>query len=84
MFSLRESFMASYTLTELSRASGAIVEAAFKGPVDLTDRGKRKFVLVTAEMFDQLDARSRRAVHVDDLSDAERDLYLRALSADEA
>ncbi len=46
--------MASYTLTDLSNKSGEIVEAAFRGPVDITKHGKRKFVLLTADQFDRL------------------------------
>src|SRR5258708_38300227 len=33
---------------------GEIVEAAFRGPVEITRRGKRKFVLLTAEEHDRL------------------------------
>ena len=46
--------MASFTLTDLGNRSGEVVEAAFGGPVDITKRGKRKFVLLTAEQFDRL------------------------------
>ena len=73
--------MSSFTLTELGNKSGEIVEAAFRGPVEITSRGKRKFVLLTADQFDRLKsgANSQRAYHVDDLHPAERDYFLAGL-----
>lgn len=46
--------MATFTLTDLGNKSGEVVEAAFRGPVDITSRGRRKFVLLTADDFDRL------------------------------
>jgi len=43
-----------FTLTDLSNRSGEVVEAAFRGPVEITRRGKRKFVLLTIEDYDRL------------------------------
>ena len=73
--------MPSFTLTELGNKSGEIVEAAFRGPVEITSRGKRKFVLLTADQFDRLRsaAVSQRAHHVDDLTAAERGHFLSGL-----
>jgi antitoxin Phd len=73
--------MPSFTLTELGNKSGEIVEAAFRGPVDITSRGKRKFVLLTADKFDKLKsgAITQRVYHVDDLDAAERDNFLSGL-----
>ena len=72
--------MATFTLTELGNKSGEIVEEAFKGPVDITSRGKRKFVLLTAERFDRLTrAGAQRSRHVDDLTDRERTSILAGL-----
>ncbi|MFI5013339.1 MAG: type II toxin-antitoxin system Phd/YefM family antitoxin [Hyphomicrobiales bacterium] len=74
--------MKSYSLTELGNKSGEVTEAAFRGPVDITSRGKRKFVLLTAEDYDRLRGRSaQRAVHVDDLSPEEADDYTAGLLA---
>ena len=71
--------MKTYTLTELSNKSGEVVEAAHRGPVTLTSRGRRKFVLLSADHYDQLAGLpQRRAVHVDDLSDTEADIYAEA------
>jgi antitoxin Phd len=74
--------MASFTLTDLGNKSGEVVEAAFRGPVDITKRGKRKFVLMTAEQFDRLSgAGSQRAHRAEDLRGPERDEILVGLDA---
>jgi antitoxin Phd len=74
--------MASFTLTELGNKSGEVAEAAFRGPVDITKRGKRKFVLLTAEQFDRLAGRSAQRAHrVEDLAGEERDEVLAGLDA---
>jgi antitoxin Phd len=46
--------VALFSLTDLSNRSGEVVEAAFRGPVEITRRGKRKFMLLTAEDYDRL------------------------------
>ena len=46
--------MAHFSLTDLSNRSGEVVEAALRGPVEITRRGKRKFMLLTAEDYDRL------------------------------
>ncbi|CAN7509848.1 type II toxin-antitoxin system Phd/YefM family antitoxin [Phyllobacterium sp. LjRoot231] len=74
--------MARFTLTDLGNKSGEVVEAAFNGPVDITKRGKRKFVLMTADQFDRLkSASSQRAFRSDDLTTEERDSFLSGLDA---
>jgi len=74
--------MASFSLTDLGNRSGEVVEAAFSGPVDITKRGKRKFVLLTAEQFDRLTASTtQRAFRVEDLAGIERDDILAGLDA---
>jgi len=59
-----------FSLTDLSNRSGEVVEAAFRGPVEITRRGKRKFVLLTAEDYDRLvrAADTRHAFHADDVA----------------
>ena len=70
-----------FSLTDLSNRSGEVVEAAFRGPVEITRRGKRKFVLLTAEDYDRLvqAADTRQAFHADDAPQAIVDLMLSAL-----
>jgi antitoxin Phd len=69
-----------FSLTDLSNRSGEVVEAAYRGPVDITRRGKRKFVLLTAEDYDRLvrAADTRRAFHADD---APKDIAAMMLAA---
>lgn len=72
--------MATFTLTDLSNRSGEVVEAAFHGPVDITSRGKRKFVLIAAQQFDRLrSATAQRAFRTDDLKPEERESLLSGL-----
>lgn len=73
--------MTSFTLTDLGNKSGEVVEAAFRGPVEITSRGKRKFVLLTADRFDRLTEKAamQRAHHVDDLTTAQRDYFASGL-----
>jgi antitoxin Phd len=77
--------MAHFSLTDLSNRSGEVVEAAFRGPVDITRRGKRKFVLLTAEDYDRLAsaADTRRAIHADDASDEVAAMMLAALTSED-
>jgi prevent-host-death family protein len=46
--------MRQYSLTELNNRSGEVVEAAYNGPVGITKRGKTKFVIMTADQYEQL------------------------------
>lgn len=76
----------SFTLTDLGNKSGEVAEAAIRGPVNITKRGKRRFVLISAEEYDRLVGakRMQRAVHVDDLNEAEAARYIAALSEADA
>jgi antitoxin Phd len=60
--------VAPFSLTDLSNRSGEVVEAAHRGPVEITRRGKRKFMLLTAEDYDRLvkAADMTRASHAND------------------
>ena len=62
-----------------------MVEAAFKGPVEITRHGKRKFVLLTADDYDRLTqaADGRRAFHADDAPKDVTDMMLSALERDD-
>ena len=73
--------MTHFSLTDLSNRSGEVVEAAFRGPVEITRRGKRKFVLLTAEDYDRLltAADTRQAFHADDASEEVTSMMLAAL-----
>lgn len=72
--------MKHYTLTELGNKSGEIVEAAHKGPVDITSRGKRKYVLMSAEHYDWIIGRgTQKAYSTDSMTDDEREHFLEGL-----
>ena len=77
--------MADFSLTDLSNRSGEVVEAAFRGPVVITRRGKRKFVLLTAEDYDRLvsAADMRQAFHADDAPEEIVAMMLSALTKDD-
>jgi prevent-host-death family protein len=76
--------MARFSLTDLTNRSGEVIEAAFRGPVEITRRGKRKFMLLTAEDYDRLvrAADTRRAFHADDASEGVAAMMLAALAED--
>jgi antitoxin Phd len=76
--------VAHFSLTDLSNRSGEVVEAAFRGPVEITRRGKRKFMLLTAEEYDRLvnAADTRRAFHADDAPEEVTAMMLAALTKD--
>lgn len=76
--------MLSFSLTDLNRSSGAIVEAAHRGPVELTGRGKRKFVLLSAEDYDRLVSQPKRAFHVESMTAGELDFFYNGLSGTSA
>ena len=77
--------MAHFSLTDLSNRSGEVVEAAFRGPVEITRRGKRKFMLLTAEDYDRLvrAADTRQAFHADDAPGGFAAMMLAALASDD-
>lgn len=74
--------MKTFTLSELANKSGEVAEAAYRDPVAITRRGKRKFVMLSADHYDEITAHhQRRAVHADDLNEAAAVFYIDALSA---
>jgi len=77
--------MTHFSLTDLSNRSGEVLEAAFRGPVEITRHGKRKFVLLTAEEYDRLvsAADTRRAFHADDVPEEVAAMMLAALAKDD-
>ncbi len=79
---IEEISVAHFSLTDLSNRSGEVVEAAFRGPVEITRRGKRKFMLLTAEDYDRLvsAADTRRAFHADDAPEGVAAMMLAALA----
>ena len=55
----------TYTLTDLGVRSGEVVDAAHKGPVQLTKHGRPKFVLMTLDDYEAMRGRADpRRVHL--------------------
>jgi antitoxin Phd len=77
--------MAQFSLTDLNNRPGEVIEAAIRGPVDLTRHGKRKFVLLSADRYDEIVARGdvRRAYHVDDMPADVAEMLLASLERDD-
>ena len=74
--------MASFSLTDLGSRTAELLQAAFRGPVDITSRGKRKFVLLTTEEDWLVGAADiGKAFHADDAPDAVATMMLTALTA---
>ena len=69
--------MKSFTLSDLNRQSGEVVDAAMIAPVSLTKRGKPKLVMMPAATYEIL--RHGRAYRIEDAPDAVNDLLMEAL-----
>jgi antitoxin Phd len=82
---IEEIAVAHFSLTDLSNRSGEVVEAALRGPVEITKRGKRKFKLLTAEDYDRLvsAAEMRRAFHAGHAPEGVAAMMLAAFAKDD-
>jgi hypothetical protein len=80
---MTEIIKAEFPKTALNRKASDVYEAATRGPVSLSEHGTSRFVLMSRRIFDEHFARAdtRRAVHIDDMSDAEADALVSALEA---
>lgn len=74
--------MRSFSATDLGNRTGDVLAAAAQGPVSIQRHGKPRFVVLSAEQFARLagaETDTRRAFHVDDLSDTEADALINRL-----
>lgn len=69
--------MKSFTLSDLNRHPGEVVDAALAAPVSLTKRGKPKLVIMPYEAYERLSV--TRSYTVEDAPDAVNDELLEAL-----
>lgn len=74
--------MKQFSLTDLNRSPGAVVEAAHRGPVELTGRGKRKFVILSADDYDRIINQPHRAFHIGSMTPAELDFFYEGLDGE--
>jgi prevent-host-death family protein len=51
--------MKQFRFSDLNRVSGEVLDAAMRGPVSLTKRGKEKLVILSAEDYHRLIGRAR-------------------------
>lgn len=67
--------MRNFSSTELANKTGDVLAAAAQEPVNIQRHGKARYVLLSVEQFERLNAKAdqRRAVHVEDLAADEAD-----------
>ena len=67
--------MRNFSSTDLANKTGDVLAAAAQEPVNIQRHGKARYVLLSVEQFERLNARAdqRRAVHVEDLAADEAD-----------
>ncbi len=51
-----------FSTADLARKTGDVLHAATQGPVALTKNGKRRFILMTAEVFDAINPQKSYSV----------------------
>ena len=73
--------MRNFSATELANKTGDVLAAAAQEPVHIQRHGKSRYVLLSVEQFERLNARSdhRRSQHVDDMDVAEAERLIAAL-----
>jgi prevent-host-death family protein len=73
--------MKSFTFSDMNRQSGEILEAALKGPVKLTKRGKEKLVILPASQFKSMAARQSQAFTVEGAPRSVHDELMKGLES---
>ena len=69
--------MKTFSLSDLNRQSGEVVDAALVSPVGLTKRGKRRLVLMNAEVYEVLV--HGKAFRIEDAPDAVHAMLMEGL-----
>ena len=71
--------MDSFTVTKLNKTPSEVLDAAYRNPVELTERGKRKYVVMAADHYDRfIKSDPRRAYY---RPDAPEDIKAQILAA---
>ena len=71
--------MNSFSVTKLNKSPSEVLNAAYRQPVELTQHGKRKYVIMASDHYDQfVNSDPRRAYF---LPDAPEDVKAEILAA---
>ncbi len=75
--------MQSFTATDLANKTGDVLAAAAEAAVNIMRFGKTRYVILTKIQYDKLQERAdtRRAIHVDDMTDIEATTLIAELEA---
>ena len=73
--------MRNFSSTELANKTGDVLAAAAQEPVNIQRHGKARYVLLTVEQFERLNAKvdQRCAIHVEDLAPDEAEQLIAQL-----
>jgi antitoxin Phd len=73
--------MDSFPVSKLNRAAGEILDAAIRGPIELTHRGRRRYVLMPVDYFDRIaDRNETHHINIHSMSDDDRAMLLNGLA----
>ena len=76
--------MDPFSVTKLNRAIGEVLGAAHRRPVALTDRGKRKYILMASDHYDRIvKTDPRRTYYLPEALDDMKAEILAALDAED-
>jgi prevent-host-death family protein len=74
--------MDSFTVTKLNKTPSEVLDAAYRKPVALTERGRRKYVLMASDHYDRIvRSDSRQAYFLPEAPDDVKAEILAALDA---
>jgi prevent-host-death family protein len=75
--------MQSFSLTRLNRTASEVLDAAHRGPVALTQRGKAKFVIMPADHYERMfRPNAQRAINLNSASAEDLQMIQDALDAE--
>ncbi len=75
--------MDSFTVTKLNKTPSEVLDAAYRKPVELTEHGRRKYVVMAADHYDRLMRTDpREAYYLPDAPDEVKAEILAALDED--
>jgi antitoxin Phd len=73
----------SFTVTKLNKMPSEVLDAAYRRPVELTERGRRKYVVMAADHYDRIVRTDlRQAYYLPDAPEEVKAEILAALEAD--